>query len=93
MAANARWKWLLFVLCLTACSAGGARNLPSVGSPAMLDAGASSEQVIYNFQGGPDGAVSEGTLTEDASGAMYGTTAFGGIYGCTSRTATRQLAD
>ena len=36
------------------------------------------ESVIYNFQNSPDGAVPSAGLLEDASGALYGTTGFGG---------------
>lgn len=41
------------------------------------------EHAIYDFQGGPDGASPQGTLIADSSGALYGTTTYGGVYGCT----------
>jgi uncharacterized repeat protein (TIGR03803 family) len=44
-----------------------------------------SESVLYRFQGGNDGAGPRGTLIEDGSGALYGTTlAGGGSSACTS---------
>ena len=36
------------------------------------------EDIIYNFQGGNDGANSQGNLVADASGTLYGTTVRGG---------------
>jgi uncharacterized repeat protein (TIGR03803 family) len=36
------------------------------------------EKVIYNFQGGTDGEGPQGAVTGDASGAIYGTTSYGG---------------
>lgn len=41
------------------------------------------EHVIYDFQGGSDGASPQGTLIADASGALYGTTEYGGSGGGT----------
>ena len=41
---------------------------------------AATEQILYRFTG-PDGANPRGVLIADASGALYGTTEFGGI-GC-----------
>jgi uncharacterized repeat protein (TIGR03803 family) len=39
-----------------------------------------TEKVLYAFQGGTDGACSEGSLTFDVSGNLYGTTASGGTW-------------
>jgi uncharacterized repeat protein (TIGR03803 family) len=41
-----------------------------------------AERVLYSFQGGSDGAHPYGGLTVDGSGALYGTTAFGGSASC-----------
>jgi uncharacterized repeat protein (TIGR03803 family) len=68
----------------TACSTlGGVRDVPPVASSAARAPHLAREHVIYNFQGGSGGAGPEGTLIADRSGALYGTTAYGGIYGCT----------
>jgi uncharacterized repeat protein (TIGR03803 family) len=40
-----------------------------------------SEHVLYAFQGGIDGAIPEGNLFMDKSGALYGTTVQGGTGG------------
>ncbi len=49
-------------------------------------AGKWTESVIYQFTGdpatGPDGAEPVGRLVMDATGSLYGTTEFGGVYGC-----------
>src|SRR5271166_461610 len=43
---------------------------------------ASTEKVLYSFQGTPDGAnPSYGSLIFDAAGNLYGTTAAGGAHG------------
>jgi uncharacterized repeat protein (TIGR03803 family) len=43
------------------------------------------ESVIHEFQGGSDGIGPRGTLLMDASGALYGTTSYGGgASGCSS---------
>jgi uncharacterized repeat protein (TIGR03803 family) len=39
------------------------------------------ETVLYNFNGGKDGAYPSGGLTVDANGTLYGTTAEGGRFG------------
>ena len=41
-----------------------------------------TERVIYNFQGGSDGARSYGELIFDGAGNLYGTTYFGGSNEC-----------
>ena len=44
-----------------------------------------SESVLYGFQGGSDGIGPRGALIEDGSGALYGTTYYGGgASACTS---------
>jgi uncharacterized repeat protein (TIGR03803 family) len=43
--------------------------------------GAWSEQVLYSFGAGTDGAAPIGRVTLDASGNLYGTTSAGGAYG------------
>lgn len=40
-----------------------------------------SETPLYSFKGGNDGEIPYGALIADASGNLYGTTAFGGSYG------------
>ena len=44
--------------------------------------GAYTENVLYSFQGGTDGAVPAGGLNFGKGGALYGTTAIGGGTGC-----------
>jgi uncharacterized repeat protein (TIGR03803 family) len=39
------------------------------------------EEVLYRFQGSPDGADPQGGLVADNAGALYGTTLGGGTYG------------
>jgi len=41
----------------------------------------SIETILWNFAGSPDGADPTAGIIEDASGALYGTTELGGIYG------------
>ena len=43
--------------------------------------GASTEKVVYSFQGGNDGAAPYGGLTLTKGGKLYGTTSSGGLYG------------
>jgi uncharacterized repeat protein (TIGR03803 family) len=52
---------------------------PSGGDGTVYEiSAAGKEKVIYNFQYGQDGALSQAPLIEDASGALYGTTDYGG---------------
>jgi uncharacterized repeat protein (TIGR03803 family) len=39
------------------------------------------ENVLYSFAGGSDGANPDGGVILDASGNLYGTTSYGGVYG------------
>jgi len=48
-------------------------------SPPSKKGGAWTERVLYSFRNGPDGANPNGGLTFDKEGALYGTTAYGGI--------------
>jgi len=48
---------------------------------AMATGAASTEKVLYEFTGGTDGASPRHSLIFDASGALYGTTFYGGVYG------------
>ncbi len=41
-----------------------------------------AESILYAFQGGTDGYSPRGGLIADATGTLYGTTAFGGISTC-----------
>ncbi len=59
-------------LALSACGGGGS------GSSNPTPTGIGSEQVVYRFAGGTDGAWPEGRLIMDGSGSMYGTTTAGG---------------
>jgi uncharacterized repeat protein (TIGR03803 family) len=70
------------LLALAACNGAGGTSVPQVNAPVSLAVRAAGETVLYNFQGGADGATPEGTLIADASGALYGTTTYGGVYGC-----------
>lgn len=69
-------------LILSACSGAGGPGAPPVNAPVSLAVRAPSETVLYDFKGGSDGADPEGTLIADATGALYGTTTYGGVYGC-----------
>jgi len=44
-------------------------------------AGSWTETILYQFQGGSDGAVPYGGLVMDGAGNLYGTAAFAGQYG------------
>jgi uncharacterized repeat protein (TIGR03803 family) len=70
------------LIVLTACSGAGSTGVTPITAPASLGARAAGETVLYDFQGGADGASPEGTLIADANGALYGTTTYGGVYGC-----------
>jgi hypothetical protein len=41
-----------------------------------------TEDILYAFTGGADGAAPQTTLIQDAAGALYGTTLYGGNTGC-----------
>jgi uncharacterized repeat protein (TIGR03803 family) len=40
-----------------------------------------TQSVLYNFRGGTDGIIPQGTLTFDRAGSLYGATMRGGAYG------------
>jgi uncharacterized repeat protein (TIGR03803 family) len=50
-------------------------------SPPTEKGGAWTEQVLYSFQGGTDGAFPFGDIVFDNAGNLYGATQFGGGYG------------
>lgn len=78
---NLRYR-ALAALTLAACSAGHAfPTFPTASTSSVLRATA-TETVLYSFQAGNDGADPLGTLTADPSGALYGTTDFGGGGSC-----------
>jgi uncharacterized repeat protein (TIGR03803 family) len=71
---------VMLLVSLAACSSGATPGwLPVSGSTAgtQPDRGY-LERLLYSFRSGTDGGTPAGTLVEDASGALYGTTAFGG---------------
>ncbi|HWY22560.1 MAG TPA: choice-of-anchor tandem repeat GloVer-containing protein [Candidatus Acidoferrum sp.] len=42
----------------------------------------STEKILHTFTGSSDGSVPEAGMTLDSQGNLYGTTAFGGAFGC-----------
>src|SRR5581483_4670978 len=59
---------------------GGASNNGSVFE--LSPSGSSwTEKTLYSFKGGTDGGTPVGTLIEDSSGNLYGTTKLGGSHG------------
>jgi uncharacterized repeat protein (TIGR03803 family) len=62
-------------------AAGGPGNSGTVFKVTPQSGGSWVETVLYSFMGGSDGASPQGGLISDASGALYGTTAFGGLNG------------
>jgi uncharacterized repeat protein (TIGR03803 family) len=73
-------KLLRFPLCLASMFALAMVLL----APGQLEAGSStpSYQVLYTFQGPPDGAFAQAGLIRDANGTLYGTTLGGGTGTC-----------
>lgn len=68
---------------LIACSAmGGVRSLPPGAAVQSRTSAATRERVLYSFRAGSDGADPLSTLVSDKSGALYGTTEFGGPGSC-----------
>ncbi|MBV8890244.1 MAG: hypothetical protein JO267_01705 [Alphaproteobacteria bacterium] len=51
-------------------------------APPIYGGGSWTFSTLYVFQGGHDGAIPEGNLIFDSSGALYGTTFFGGFGFC-----------
>jgi len=64
-------------------SSGGARREGAVFEliAPTVAGGAWTEQVLYSFDGSPDGAGPVAGVTFDAAGNLYGTTSAGGTYG------------
>lgn len=58
-------------------SAGGAAGLGTV----FKMAGQGTQKVLHSFQGGSDGATPNGSVIENASGTLFGTTTAGGASG------------
>jgi uncharacterized repeat protein (TIGR03803 family) len=60
--------------------------LAFLAAPPIFSAAAATETVLYSFKGGADGALPLDGLVADSSGALYGTTTYGGkggtICGC-----------
>lgn len=50
-------------------------------SPPRTNAGEWKETILHRFNGQPDGADPQASLTLDAAGSLYGTTGIGGTYG------------
>ena len=63
----------------TTTSGGGANGY---GNIVMVDASTLSATDVYDFQNAPDGASPDSALVADASGALYGTTYYGGSGEC-----------
>src|ERR1700732_3786919 len=42
----------------------------------------STEKILHTFTGSSDGSVPEAGMTLDSQGNLYGTTGFGGAFGC-----------
>jgi len=57
---------------------GGADSLPGTVFKVDLKA---NETTLYSFSGSPDGYVPLAGLIKDSDGNLYGTTAYGGLYG------------
>jgi hypothetical protein len=71
------------LLCALAACGGNAALSPAPISPHAFGAEkAAKEHVLYSFEGAPDGGDPLSALTADSSGALYGTTAFGGTGKC-----------
>ncbi len=62
---------------------GGSAGLGIVYELAPSTSGAWTENILYSFQGGSDGATPLGPLIFDQAGNLYGTTSNGGVYGGT----------
>lgn len=60
----------------------GASALPGVTGVQSVPSRGYAERLLYSFRAGTDGGTPAGTLVADASGALYGTTAFGGGGSC-----------
>jgi uncharacterized repeat protein (TIGR03803 family) len=65
------------------CTSGQFPGCGTVFKLAPLGGGKWQETVIYNFMAGSDGAFPASSLTLDAAGNLYGTTASGGLGPCT----------
>jgi uncharacterized repeat protein (TIGR03803 family) len=74
----------------TSQGGGSSNNCPSFGGASgcgtifkIASAGTKyTESLLYAFKGGTDGAIPDGGLVADASGALYGTTELGGGGAC-----------
>ena len=53
----------------------------SFGTVFQLTPGQATPNLLYTFQGSPDGSMPMGSLVMDAKGNLYGTTWAGGMYG------------
>ncbi len=65
-------------------SAGGSGSWGTVFKLTPGENGSWTESILYSFTDGTDGAYPSGSLTLDASGAVYGTTVYGGDMNCES---------
>ncbi len=61
--------------------AGGTNNSGTVYQLSPGENGAWTEQILYSFMGGNDGAQPWAGVVLDAGGNIYGTTSLGGMYG------------
>jgi uncharacterized repeat protein (TIGR03803 family) len=62
----------------TSKQGGSSTGCGSVGCGVIFNLNRAGETVIYSFTGGADGATPLGGLISDATGNLYGTTAYGG---------------
>lgn len=73
---------LAIVFTLAACGGNAALVPVATAMRSTADAKSSKERVLYSFKASPDGGDPLSALTADGTGALYGTTEFGGTGNC-----------